>query len=84
MTRQVDVENVLPILSLGWARFDFRHVDVELIERLQRFHQRTRTVVDGEKQRSPVVAGGWARFFADDEEAGGIGRAVLDGLFEQG
>ena len=40
--------------------------------------------MDGEKQGSPVVAGGRARFFADDEEAGGIGRAVLDGLFEQG
>lgn len=48
VTTQIDVENVLPVLLLRGTRLDLRHVDLELIKRLQGTHQSPRFVLNGE------------------------------------
>jgi hypothetical protein len=84
MAAEIDVEDVFPVLLFRGARLDFRHVDFELVEGLQGADEGTGFVLDGEKNGSAVVAGGRAGFFADDEEAGGIGGAILDRGIEDG
>lgn len=84
MASQIDVEDVFPVLLLGGAGFDLGHVDFEGIEGLEGLDEGAGSVVDGEEDAGAVLTGGGAGFFADDEEAGGIGGAVLDGGFEDG
>ena len=55
-----------------------------MVEGLEGIDERAGSVVDGKKDRGAVVAGGRAWLLADDEEAGGVGRAVLDGFLDEG
>ena len=80
---EIDVKDVFPILALGGAGFDFRKVDLKVVEGLQGAYERAWPVVDREEDGGAVVAGGRAGLFTDDKEPCGVRRAILDRGFQE-
>ena len=68
MAGEIDVENILPILLFRGARFDFRHVDLELIEGFEGFDQRTGLIADRKEDGGAVVAGRWTGFLGNNKD----------------
>lgn len=82
VAEDVEEEEDLPVAAAGGAAFDFGEIEVEVVERGEGFEERAGFVADTEHDGGAVAAAGWAGAFAEDEEACGVGGAVLDSVFE--
>ena len=81
----VDEEHIVPFALARGPRFDARHVDAVLRERLQQPEQRAGIVGAARRhqQRRAVGAARRKQLAADDEEPGGVVGMVLDLLGEE-
>jgi len=82
VAEDVEEEEDLPVAAAGGAAFDFGEIELEIVERGEGFEERAGFIADTEHDGGAVAAAGRAGAFAEDEEAGGVGGAVLDPVFE--
>lgn len=79
---EIDEEHVGPFAAARRAGFDAGQVDTIVVERYQQLVQGPRLVAHGNDDRGLVVAGRRHLLVADDQEARGVVRAVLDLLVQ--
>ena len=84
MADKIDKEGVRPLTTARRPRFNARQVDAAGMERHQQLVQRARLVAHGDNDRGLVVAGRRHFLAADDQEARGVVRAILDFLRQLG
>src|SRR5262249_44335969 len=84
MSLEVHEVHVLPGPSLGRSRFDLGQVEPARRERLEDAVEHPRLVLHGEEDGGLVPSRGPHGTTADDEEARGVVRVVLDALAQHG
>ena len=84
MTNEIDEEHVGPLATARGTSLDASQVDAVIVERHQQLMQRARLVAHGDDDRGLVVAGRRHFLAADDKEARGVVRAILDLLRQLG
>ena len=78
MSFEIDEEIIIPRPFLGRPGFDLRQINFVPVERGEHRMQRAHAVLDGEKDRRPVLSRRSYIIGRQDQEPGDIVRIVLD------